>query len=86
MPTRVLHFQKPMDVFKNCFPTSCLVNDISLKKFGCIAFVHIHSHNRGKLDPRARKSVFVGYSPTQKGYKCLDPISRKLFVYGRDFL
>ena len=23
---------------------------------------------------------FVGYAPTQKGYKCFDPISKKLFV------
>ena len=32
MPMRVLHFQKPMDVFKKIFPTSRLVNNISLKK------------------------------------------------------
>ena len=32
MPMRVLHFQKPMDVFKKFFPTSRLVNNISLKK------------------------------------------------------
>ena len=80
MPTRVLHFQKPVDVFKNCFPTSRLVIDISLKNFGCTTFVHIHSHNHGKLDPKARKCVFVGYSPTQKEYKCFNPILRKLFV------
>ena len=80
MPTKVLHFKKPVDVFKNCFPTSRLVTDISLKKFGCTAFVHTHSHNHGKLDHKARKCVFVGYSSTQKGYKCFDPVSRKLFV------
>lgn len=27
-----------------------------------------------------KKCVFVGYSPTQKEYKCLDPISKKVFV------
>jgi hypothetical protein len=34
----------------------------------------------GKLDPRAIKSVFVGYSATQKGYVCWSPIERRLFV------
>jgi hypothetical protein len=32
------------------------------------------------LDPRSLKCVFVGYSPTQKGYKCYHPPSRKYFV------
>ena len=33
MPTRVLHFQKPVDVFKKYFPTSRLITNILLKKF-----------------------------------------------------
>jgi hypothetical protein len=33
-----------------------------------------------KLDPHAVKCIFVGYSSTQKGYKCWDPVGRKLFV------
>jgi hypothetical protein len=32
------------------------------------------------MDPRARKCLFVGYSSTQKGYKCYHPHSGKLFV------
>lgn len=52
---------------------SRLIFDISLKIFGCVAFVYIHDHNRSKLDPQSLKCVFVGYSPTQKGYKsCFD--------------
>ena len=43
-----------------------------------MSFVHIHNH--GKLDPRAIKCVFVGYSLTQKGYKCYHPLSKKLCV------
>jgi hypothetical protein len=38
------------------------------------------SPTQGKLDPRSLKCVFVGYSPTQKGYKCYHPPSRKQFV------
>ena len=34
----------------------------------------------GKLDPQAVKCVFVGYASTQKGYKCWDPIGKRLFV------
>lgn len=67
MPTKILNFKTPLQVFTNCHPISRLSSTLPLKKFGCTAFVHIHDHNRGKLDPRARKCVFVGYAPTQKG-------------------
>jgi len=80
MPSKILKFQTPLNCFKEHFPSSRLSHDLPLKVFGCTAFVHVHDINRGKLDPRARKCVFVGYPSTQKGYKCFDPISKFFFI------
>ncbi|KAK2414048.1 putative mitochondrial protein [Trifolium repens] len=79
MPSKVLNFQTPIDTFKECFPSTRVSTDLILKIFGCTAFVHEHK-NVGKLEPRAIKCVFVGYSPTQKGYKCFDPKNKKMYV------
>ena len=38
------------------------------------------SPNPHKLEPSAIKCVFIGYFPTQKGYKCFFPTSQKFFV------
>jgi hypothetical protein len=48
--------------------------------FGCVSFVHNHSPNHDKLDPRAHMCIFIGYSRTQKGYRCYSPSLRKHFV------
>ena len=54
--------------------------DLSLKVFGCTAFVHIHYNSQSKLDPRAEKCIFIGYAPNQKGYKCFNTTTKKLYV------
>ena len=50
------------------------------KDFGCVAFVQDLSPYLDKLSPRYIKCVFVGYSRTQRGYRCFDPSTRKYFV------
>ena len=80
MPSRILKFKTPLSVFQNIYPSTRLISDLPLKIFGCTAFIHNHDHSRGKLDPRATRCVFVGYAPTKKGYKCFDPISKKMFI------
>src|SRR5262249_45436670 len=73
MPLRTLNFKTPLEVLQG--KNSYIVPP---KIFGCVCFVH--RTNVEKLDPRALKCVFVGYSSTQKGYKCYHPPSRKYFV------
>ena len=77
MPSRVLDFKTPLEALS---PPLSASKGVFPKVFGCVCFVHVHGPPQGKLDPRALKCVFVGYSPTQKGYKCYHPPSRKQFV------
>ncbi|KAM1374902.1 hypothetical protein ACFX2I_025403 [Malus domestica] len=75
LPSRVLEFKSPLEVMKG------RKIDLShLRVFGCICFIHIQPHHRGKLDHRAVKCIFLGYSSTQKGYKCYNTQLRKLIV------
>ncbi|KAK8913906.1 hypothetical protein KSP39_PZI024435 [Platanthera zijinensis] len=76
IPSTVLHGKTPFSILypgKEPFP-------LPLRIFGCTAFVHAPSATRDKLSPRSTKCVFLGYSTTQKGYCCFDPILRKQFV------
>jgi hypothetical protein len=68
MPLRVLDFKTLAE---------CLVPP---KVFGCVCFVHDYRNFVGKLDPRAIKCVFMGYSPSQKGYRCWRPSEHHFFV------
>ena len=45
-----------------------------------MCFVKDYRPSVGKLDPRAVKCVFVGYSGKQKGYKCWCPSEKRMFV------
>ena len=45
-----------------------------------IAYVHIPNELRSKLDPKAEKCVFIGYSLEQKGYRCYNPVTRQIRV------
>ncbi|KAJ7978776.1 Retrovirus-related Pol polyprotein from transposon TNT 1-94 [Quillaja saponaria] len=75
MSLRTLDFKTPLDVLQgNC---SFVVPP---KVFGCVCFVHEHGKNISKLDHRALKCIFIGYSAIQKGYKCYHPPTRKTYV------
>ncbi|KAI3463729.1 hypothetical protein Pfo_020392, partial [Paulownia fortunei] len=80
LPNWVLEFKSPIEILTKYFPTFNGSNNLIPRIFGSVAFVHVHSQNRGKLDPRAIRRIFIGYSSTQKGYKCYHPPTRKFFV------
>lgn len=80
MPSRVLSFYTPKQSMIDLYPHSKLFSMLPFKTLGCVVYVHIPLYLRTKLDKKTIKCIFLGYSSTQKGYKCYCPLTRKMFV------
>ncbi|KAI5350069.1 hypothetical protein L3X38_002960 [Prunus dulcis] len=78
-PSRVFDFKTPHDVFSD-HVSLLSVSKLLLKVFGYIAYVHVYSHQRSKLDHCALRCVFIGYSSTHKCYKCYHPPTQKVHI------
>jgi len=66
-PTTVVHGMTPEEKFTGKKP------DVShFRVFRCIIYVHVLDEKRSKLDPKAKKCIFIGYSLEQKGYRCFN--------------
>jgi hypothetical protein len=76
MASTVLGGQVPHKVL---FPSRPL-HSLPPRVFGCTCYVHVLDPDRSKLDPRSFKCIFLGYSHTQKGYRCYSPTLRRHFV------
>jgi hypothetical protein len=76
MPSVVLNQESPFSVL---YPERSPFS-LTSRVFGCVAFVHVLDPGRDKLAPRSRKCIFLGYSRTQKGYRCYSLESRRYFV------
>jgi len=71
--TMAVHGMTPEEKFTGKKP------DVShLRVFGYIAYVHVPDEKKSKLDLKAEKCIFIGYSSEQKGYRCFNPSIRKL--------
>jgi hypothetical protein len=55
-------------------------NYIDLCVFGCPVFYHV---SEGKLEPRSKKGLFMGYGAGVKGYRVWSPTERKV-IHSRD--
>ena len=54
-----------------------------LRVFGCNAYVHVPKEERGKLDSKSKKCIFVGYGNETKGYRLFDTVQQKI-IFSRD--
>lgn len=48
--------------------------------FGCMTYSHVPEEKRTKLEPTAKKGIFVGYSETSKAYRIYIPALRKIVL------
>ncbi|XP_077231846.1 retrovirus-related Pol polyprotein from transposon RE2 isoform X1 [Tasmannia lanceolata] len=76
LPSSVLHGDSQFHIVyphQDPFP-------LTPRVFGCVCFVNHLGPGRDKLDPRSERCVFLGYSRTQKGYRCYSPRLRRWYV------
>ena len=70
----------PYEVWKGYKP-----NVNHLRIFRCSAYAHIPKDERSKMDPKAKKSIFLGDSIGIKGYRLFDTDTSKVF-HSRDVI
>ena len=63
-PTKTLDGKTPFQAWYGKKP-----NVSHLRVFGCSAYIHIPKDERKKLDPKAKKCIFLGYGTSRKGYQ-----------------
>lgn len=74
-PTYAVAYKNPHEAW---FGTKPSVNH--LRVFGCVAYTQIPAQKLQKLDKKAEKGVFVGYSQEAKAYRIYIPTSRKIVI------
>ena len=74
-PSPIVQNQTPYDMLFDSSPSYD-----SLRVFGCVCFILLQDHERNKLQYCSRLCCFLGYGIGKKGYRCCDPISKRLRV------
>ena len=75
LPTPSLHLKSPYECLFHETP-----NYDKLRVFGCLCYPWLRPYTAHKLQPRSASCIFLGYSPTQSAYLCLDYLRNRIFV------
>lgn len=75
LPTPLLSDKSPFEVLFGVVP-----NYANFKPFGCRVYPFLRDYAAHKLDLRSRPCIFLGYSSSHKGFRCLDLGSSQIFI------
>jgi hypothetical protein len=74
----------PSKVINHETPLVCLYGQeldyTFLRTFGCACWPNLRPYNSHKLQFRSKQCVFLGYSNSHKGFKCLDPAEGRIYI------
>lgn len=79
LPNKSINYQTPLNSLQNLKDIP-LSHTLCPRLFGCIVYVHLLKRSHNKLEARPLKCVFERYEVTQKGYRCLDPITNHIYT------
>ena len=79
VPSSSIKSQTPLQALTNVVVAPTVPN-LPPHVFGCVAFMHLHKHQRTKLTSRTLQCVFIGYALHKKGYQCYHPPTRRMFI------
>ena len=79
VPSGVSNFKRPLDVLSHHF-TLNFFNHLPPHIFCCVIYVHLHPHQRTKLESRAMKCVFWDTTPLKRDIRPIIHL-QKDFLY-----
>jgi hypothetical protein len=75
LPTKVLHNESPFSKLFGKPPDYSF-----LKVFGSLCYPLLRPYGQHKLSFRSKPCIFLGYCLNQRGYRCFDPHSHKVYI------
>ncbi|PKU70208.1 Retrovirus-related Pol polyprotein from transposon TNT 1-94 [Dendrobium catenatum] len=75
LPSKTLQYDTPYALLHHQTPSY-----LHLKTFGCLCYPWLKPSSPNKLHPKSTACVFVGYSPSHKGYRCINLQNGKLHI------
>ncbi|KAJ0083678.1 hypothetical protein Patl1_29526 [Pistacia atlantica] len=74
-PTPLLQNKSPFEALFGQRP-----NYHKLRKFGCLCYPLLKPYNTTKMETKSTPCIFLGYSPNQNAYKCMDPLTKRIYI------